>query len=80
MTANDDFLREQTPILSQKLDEAGVPYVSHCYGDAEHLLKHVFHCDIRSQDADLCNDEECEFFRSFLKTIQPTQERMRNHD
>ncbi len=76
MTASDDFLREQVPILSRKLDEAGVPYISRCYGDAEHPLEHVFHCNVRSRDADLCNDEECAFFRGFLENdpLHPRKE------
>ena len=66
MTANGDFLKEQAPLLARKLEAAGVPFVSRCYGDAQNDLGHVFHCDVRSQAARLCNDEECSFFQSFL--------------
>lgn len=65
MTANGDFLKEQAPLLSYALEAAGVPYVYRCYGDAQNPLSHVFHCDIRSQAARLCNDEECAFFMSY---------------
>ncbi len=64
MTANGDFLKEQAPLLSRALEAAGVPYVYRCYGDAQNPLGHVFHCDIRSQAARLCNEEECAFFMS----------------
>ena len=66
MTANGDFLKEQAPVLSRKLEVAGVPFVYRCYGDAHNKLEHVFHCDVRSMAAKLCNDEECNFFKSFL--------------
>lgn len=63
MTANGDFLKEQAPLLARALENAGVPYVYRCYGDAQEQLGHVFHCDVRSQAAKLCNDEECAFFK-----------------
>lgn len=66
MTANGDFLKGQAPVLSRKLEAVGVPFVYRCYGDARNKLGHVFHCDVRSQAARLCNDEECDFFQSFL--------------
>lgn len=66
MTANGDFLKEQAPILSRRLEALGVPFVSRCYGDAQNKLEHVFHCDVRSRAAKLCNDEECSFFKNFL--------------
>ena len=65
MTANGDFLKEQAPLLSRKLEAVGVPFVYRCYGDARNKLGHVFHCDVKSQAAGLCNDEECAFFQSF---------------
>ena len=36
------------------------------YGDKNKILPHVFHCNIKSEDAKLCNDEECAFFKQFL--------------
>lgn len=65
MTAVDDFLQEQAPVLAKKLAECKVPFVYRFYGDARNKLGHVFHCDIRTEDARLCNDEECDFFRKF---------------
>lgn len=65
MTSNGDFLREQTPLLSRALEANGVPFVDRCYRDAQNKLGHVFHCNIKSQAAKLCNDEECAFFKGF---------------
>lgn len=69
MTANGDFLREQAPVLSQALAEKGVRCVYRCYGDAENELGHVFHCDIKTQAAKQCNDDECAFFKSLKEAI-----------
>ena len=66
MTSNGDFLREQAPIMAGCLMENNVPFVFRFYGDARHELGHVFHCNIRSEDAKRCNDDECAFFRQFL--------------
>ena len=66
MTSNADFLKEQAPVLAAKLMEQTVPFVYRFYGDRDHELGHVFHCNIRTEDARLCNDEECDFFKRFL--------------
>ena len=66
MTANGDFLRRQAPILAEVFRARGVPFVYRCYGDAQNKLGHVFHCDIKSPAAGQCNDDECDYFRSFL--------------
>ncbi len=66
MTCTGDFLKDQAPLMAAKLAEVEVPHISRFYGDKEHVLGHVFHCNIRSADAKLCNDEECDFFRRFL--------------
>ena len=66
MTCTGDFLKNQAPILAGKLAEVEVPFIYRFYGDSEHELGHVFHLDIRSADAKICNDEECDFFRRFL--------------
>lgn len=67
MTAVDDFLRMQAPVMVGALIEKGVPFVLKFYGDKENRLGHVFHLDIRSKDAIICNDEECMFLRSYLR-------------
>lgn len=65
MTAAGDFLKDQAPVMAKKLTECNVPMVYRFYGDSSHKLGHVFHCNMKLQEAQLCNDEECEFFRKF---------------
>lgn len=66
MTANQDFLKDQAPALTAKLDKAGVQYVYKLYGDDSNPLMHVFHLDMHNEIGKTCNDEECAFFRSFM--------------
>ncbi len=66
MTSSGDFLQEQAGSLAAQLVRMKVPFLFRYYGDKDNILPHVFHCNIRSADAKLCNDEECEFFRKFL--------------
>lgn len=37
------------------------------YRSGEEKLGHVFHLNVRSRAAALCNDEECGFFRSMIQ-------------
>lgn len=67
MTSNADMLRDESPILKRKLEEKGVPHRYKVYGDDEHPLYHVFHCDIRSEAAAEANNDECSFFRELMK-------------
>lgn len=64
MTCYGDFLKEQAPLLEKKLKGLGIINTSRVYGSEEKPLKHVFHCDIRMEEAKVCNDETCEFFGS----------------
>lgn len=66
MTANQDFLKNQAPVLVSRLMEVNVPFTFRFYGTDENPLGHVFHCDIKSAAAKLCNDEECEFFSKYI--------------
>lgn len=66
MTCNGDFLKDQAPLLEASLAKAEIPHLFRFYGNKEHVLSHVFHLNIRSKDAKLCNDKECAFFRLFL--------------
>lgn len=36
------------------------------YGSAEKPLYHVFHCDIKSEDAKQANDDEINFFKKYI--------------
>ena len=65
MTAEGDFLAEMAPPMVRKLESLGVPVTYKYYGDKDHVLCHVFHCDMYSEDAAACNRDECDFFRSF---------------
>ena len=64
MTANRDTVagppaREE---LIQRLQACSVPFVDRTYGTDDAPLYHVFHCDVRSEAAKQCNDDECRFF------------------
>lgn len=67
MTSNEDFLKEHPKTFKRKLDSCGVPYVYKFYGDETNKLGHVFHLDMRNKTGILCNDAECEYFKSFLE-------------
>ena len=66
MTCPGDFLKNQAPLLAEQLAEKNVPFMYRMYGSGQKLLAHVFHCDIKSEDAKLCNDEVCDFFKRYL--------------
>lgn len=65
MTAYHDFLKQQAPLMYQCLREQGIPCEYRLYGSEEQdYMAHVFHLNIRLEEADVCNQEECDFFRS----------------
>lgn len=66
MTCVGDFLREQPKNLIEIIDDFGIKYIYKEYGTNDNPLSHVFHCNIRLKEASKCNDEECEFFKSFI--------------
>ena len=66
MTSNEDFLNEQPELLTPVLKKLGIPFAYHFYGTKQNPLGHVFHCNIRLKIAQICNDEECSFFRSHI--------------
>lgn len=65
MTCTDDFLKSQAPLMANRLMELGVPFALRVYGSRTRALGHDFQCNIRTEDARRCNDDECAFFRSF---------------
>lgn len=67
MTAEGDFLAEQAAPMAEELQRLGAAAEYHYYGDKDHVLGHVFHCDTRNESARLCNREECEFFRRHMR-------------
>ena len=66
MSAYGDFLLEMAAPMSELLTERHVENELHIYGEEDRPLGHVFHLNIRSEDARRCNDEECAFFRRYL--------------
>lgn len=67
MTSNGDFLKDQPQYIIPYLEKYKVPYELHIYGTDDNVLHHVFHVNVRLKDAGICNDEECAFFRSYMK-------------
>ena len=67
MSAAGDFLLPEIPVMEAKLTEKRVPFEYHFYGDAEHELGHVFHCNMKLEEAHRCNKDECEFFKKLVK-------------
>ncbi|MBQ9934772.1 MAG: alpha/beta hydrolase [Lachnospiraceae bacterium] len=65
MTCYGDFLMNQPKHMIRIFENENVPYVHKVYGSADNELTHVFHCDIRSEAAKLCNKEQCEYFKTF---------------
>lgn len=67
MTAYYDFLREQAPPMCKLLQDLGIPHEYRLYGnEGDEHMGHVFHLNLRLEEAKLCNDEECNFFRSLM--------------
>lgn len=64
MTGEGDFLAGQAPLLVNNLKSLGVEVDYRYYGDKDHVIGHVFHCNIRLPEAAACNSDECEFLRS----------------
>lgn len=67
MTSTGDFLHVQASILAEQLKKFGVPYQYKVYGTQSNKLPHVFHCNIRAEEAKQCNDEETAFFYSQME-------------
>ena len=63
MSSNGDFLLYQQHTMLEALEKNGVPFEYHQYGDDNETLWHVFHCNVRSEAAKICNKAECDFFR-----------------
>ncbi|MCR5755091.1 MAG: alpha/beta hydrolase [Acetatifactor sp.] len=68
MTAEGDFLKHQVPAVASKLIDENVAFSAHYYKDTGMELGHVFHLNIRLPKAQRCNEEECTFFKKYMKT------------
>ena len=67
MSASHDFLLYQFQPTLDLLKEKGVKAEGKVYGSPDDQSAiHVFHVDVGSQLADLCNDDEVAFFKSFI--------------
>lgn len=66
MSSTGDFLLSQFPYMKEKLERLKINHVTKIYGDQKNQLPHVFHCNVKSEDAAICNQEECAFFKSFF--------------
>lgn len=68
MTSYNDFLKEQSLPLYRRLQKLGVDSIYKMYGTkAEKEIAHVFHTNLKLPLAKKCNDEECAFFRKYIK-------------
>lgn len=66
MTCDGDFLHDAALPMAKLLRELEVTHELHIYAGIDKQLPHVFHCDMRSEDARRCNDDECRFFKRFV--------------
>ncbi len=67
MSAQNDFLRFMAPKLHRLLTKKGVESVLKIYGTkGQKEIGHVFHVNCKLALADLCNDEQCAFFRAHM--------------
>lgn len=66
-TAYHDYVYAYAAPMARRIEELGVDCEYRVYGAYEKKeIGHVFHLDIRSEEAKKCNDEECCFFRKYL--------------
>ena len=66
-TAPNDYLRMMGPPMLAVLKLHGVESRLKFYGTKEQKeIGHVFHLNCRSELADICNDEQCAFFRAHI--------------
>ena len=66
MTAVKDFMKDEQKIMTDVLDEKGVVYIHKVYGSEKMPLGHVFHCNIKDENARTANAEELEFFHGLM--------------
>lgn len=69
MTAQNDYLKFMAKPLCKGLIKKNVPCELHIFGTKEQKeIGHVFHLNCRSELATQCNDEQCAFFRKYIKS------------
>ncbi len=68
MTSDGDFLKTDVQKIVPVLQQNDVPFALRYFkGTKEEPLGHVFHCNVKLKEAALCNGEECNFFRTYLR-------------
>ena len=68
MTGSNDFLQPQLPLMTNRFDALGIPYVSKLYGaPGEEEYYHVFHVNMRHPYSSIVNDDECTFFKTHMR-------------
>lgn len=67
MSSTGDFLLDHIAYMQEKLQALNIDHVVKIYGDEAVKPNHVFHCDIKNDIARQCNDDECDFFKSFIR-------------
>ena len=67
MTSNHDFLKKEIGPMIESLLANGIDFlVRHCSYEGKELF-HVFHCNMKSDEARRFNREQIAFFRGYLK-------------
>ena len=66
MTCDGDFLHDAAEPMAKLLRKLEVTHELHVYGGITEPLGHVFHCNMKTDEARWCNDDECRFFKRFL--------------
>lgn len=68
MSAANDYLKFMAKPMYRLLRRKGVKTELHIYGTKEEKeIGHVFHVNCKLPLADKCNDDECAFFRRFIR-------------
>ena len=69
-TSPNDYLRMMAPPLHILLRLKGVKSVLRIYGEkSREDIGHVFHLSCHLEEADRCNDDQCEFFRKNIVSV-----------
>lgn len=67
MSAVRDFLLTQAEPMYNHLKELGIPCEMKIYGAEDRTdIEHVFHVNCKLEEAKICNDDECAFFKKYI--------------
>ncbi|MCC5894689.1 MAG: alpha/beta hydrolase [Alkalibacterium sp.] len=68
MTAEYDFLREESLPLVEAMKKSGVNVRYEKYGEpGDKHMEHIFHCNMNLTEAEICNREQTAFFKSMVR-------------